>query len=33
MQIFLAIGYILLLWKPKALINSLGVPVTKTINV
>jgi len=29
----LALGDIMLLWKPKVLINSLGVPVTKTINV
>jgi len=33
MQIFPARGDILLLWKPKALNNSPGVPVTKMISV
>jgi len=33
MQIFSALGDILLLWKPKALSNSPDVPVTKMISV
>jgi len=32
-QIFPDVGDILLLWKPKALSNSLGVPVTTIVSV